>query len=273
MNGHGHQRIRTARILYELEVPIVYGAWVMRHREFVLVRIDADDGTSGFAYCLTRDGPIPEIVARTIAPRYVGRSGVDPPPGLLRHAVLEPRRPRRRHRHAQPLDRRHRRLGPRLQDHAGSRSPPPSALHEPVRLPATAIVGYPPSLGPDAVADQVAELWAARLAALQGADRSRPRRVRRAACAPPGRRHRRDGSASTPTWSSARPTTSPASTPASPTSSSDGSRTSCRPATRRSSPTAAGRRRRRWRWETSKAARTTRRRCSATRPSTCCAST
>ena len=33
-------------ILYELAVPIVFGAWVMRHREFVLVRIDADDGTS-----------------------------------------------------------------------------------------------------------------------------------------------------------------------------------------------------------------------------------
>src|SRR4051794_8389203 len=76
-------RIRTARIRCELEVPIVYGAWVMRHREFVLVRIDADDGSRGFAYCLTRDGPVPEIVGRTIAPRYVGTAVGDPRPAFF----------------------------------------------------------------------------------------------------------------------------------------------------------------------------------------------
>ena len=32
---------------------------------------------------------------------------------------------------------------------------------DPVRLPATAIVGYPPSIGPEAVAAQIAALWAA----------------------------------------------------------------------------------------------------------------
>lgn len=153
-------QIRTARILYELEVPIVYGAWVMRHREFVLVRIDADDGTSGFAYCLTRDGPIPEIVARTIAPRYIGCSAVDPRPAYYEtlhsnHAV-----------HAAGIGMR----SLSIVDIAAwdlsckiTEVPIADAIGsaDPVRLPATAIVGYPPSLGPETVAEQVGELWAA----------------------------------------------------------------------------------------------------------------
>jgi L-alanine-DL-glutamate epimerase-like enolase superfamily enzyme len=153
-------QIRTARVLYELEVPIVYGAWVMRHREFVLVRIDADDGTSGFAYCLTRDGPIPEIVARTIAPRYVGSSAVDPRPAYYdalysNHAV-----------HAAGIGMR----SLSIVDIAAwdlcariTGVPIAAAVGnaEPIRLPATAIVGYPPSLGPEAVAEQVDDLWTA----------------------------------------------------------------------------------------------------------------
>jgi L-alanine-DL-glutamate epimerase-like enolase superfamily enzyme len=153
-------RVRTARILYELEVPIVYGAWVMRHREFVLVRIDADDGTSGFAYCLTRDGPVPEIVARTVAPRYVGCSAVEPEAAFFdalysNHAV-----------HAAGIGMR----SLSIVDIAAwdlackIRSVTIAAAlgsPEPVRLPATAIVGYPPSLGPDAVAGQVEGLWGA----------------------------------------------------------------------------------------------------------------
>lgn len=153
-------RVRTARILYELEVPIVYGAWVMRHREFVLVRIDADDGTSGFAYCLTRDGPVPEIIARTVGPRYVGCSAVEPEAAFFdalysNHAV-----------HAAGIGMR----SLSIVDIAAwdlackIRSVTIAAAlgsPEPVRLPATAIVGYPPSLGPDAVAGQVEGLWGA----------------------------------------------------------------------------------------------------------------
>ena len=153
-------QVRTARILYELEVPIVYGPWVMRHREFVLVRIDADDGSTGFAYCLTRDGPVPEIVARTIAPRYVGVSAADPRAAFFdtlysNHAV-----------HASGIGMR----SLSVVDIAAwdlackiDGVPIAAALGapDPVRLPATAIVGYPPSLGPDAVADQVAGLSAA----------------------------------------------------------------------------------------------------------------
>lgn len=131
----------------------------MRHREFVLVRIDADDGTSGFAYCLTRDGPVPEIVARTIAPHYVGASAVDPATPYYtalyaNHAV-----------HAAGIGMRSLSivdvaawdLSCKVQGHSIAAA---LGAPQPVRLPATAIVGYPPSLGPGVVAEQIHSLWA-----------------------------------------------------------------------------------------------------------------
>ena len=78
--------VRVVTVLHRLEFPIAFGTWVMRHREFALVRIDAESGLRGFAYCLTRDGPLAAIVARTIAPVYVGRP-VDDPGGSF-HAAL-----------------------------------------------------------------------------------------------------------------------------------------------------------------------------------------
>ena len=33
-------RVRAATILHQLQVPIVFGTWIMRHREFFLVRVD-----------------------------------------------------------------------------------------------------------------------------------------------------------------------------------------------------------------------------------------
>jgi hypothetical protein len=80
--------VRAATILHRLPEPIVFDSWVMSHREFCLVRVDSDTGHSGFAYCLTRDGPVAPIVDRTIAPQYVDGSVIDKesthdPDGLL----------------------------------------------------------------------------------------------------------------------------------------------------------------------------------------------
>ena len=61
-------RVRVATILHVLDVPIVFGTWIMRHREFALVRVDAESGQSGFAYGLTRDGPLGALVERTSPP-------------------------------------------------------------------------------------------------------------------------------------------------------------------------------------------------------------
>ena len=57
-------KVRVATINHILPVPIIYGNWIMDHREFALVRVDLENGTSGFAYGLTRDGPIRAIVHR-----------------------------------------------------------------------------------------------------------------------------------------------------------------------------------------------------------------
>ena len=84
-------KVRTVTIKHMLATPIVYGEWVMRHREFTLVGIDAESGLRGFAYCLFRDGPVAEIVSRSIAPVYVGSPVTAPRGGFLPGVVDQPR--------------------------------------------------------------------------------------------------------------------------------------------------------------------------------------
>jgi L-alanine-DL-glutamate epimerase-like enolase superfamily enzyme len=50
----------------------------MRHREFVLVRVRASSGHVGFAFTLTRDAPIDAALRSSVAGRYVGASFEDP---------------------------------------------------------------------------------------------------------------------------------------------------------------------------------------------------
>jgi L-alanine-DL-glutamate epimerase-like enolase superfamily enzyme len=151
--------VRAATILCRLEVPIHFGTWVMRHREFALVRVDAESGHAGFAYCLTRDGPVAAIVERSIAPVYVGQPATDPESVFYKtlwtnHAV-----------HAAGIGMRAlsvvdiaawdlaaRLAGKSMARYLGG---------EPRSLPVTAIAGYPPSIGPQATAEQVRQLWEA----------------------------------------------------------------------------------------------------------------
>ena len=150
--------VRVVTVLHRLEVPITFGTWVMRHREFALVRIDAESGLRGFAYCLTRDGPLAAIVARTIAPTYVGRA-VDDPGGSF-HAALWTNNAV----HAAGLGMRAlsvvdiaawdlaaKSAGRNMTEFLGGRRE---------RMPVTGIVGYPPSISPAATVDQIAGLWA-----------------------------------------------------------------------------------------------------------------
>ena len=150
--------VRVATVLHELEVPIVFGSWVMRHREFALVRIDAESGLRGFAYCLTRDGPLAALVGRTIAPAYRGRP-VDDPSGAF-HAALWSNNAV----HAAGLGMRAlsvvdiaawdlaaKAAGRNMTEFLGGKRAP---------MPVTGIVGYPPSISPAATVDQIAGLWA-----------------------------------------------------------------------------------------------------------------
>lgn len=152
-------RVRVATILHVLEVPIVFGTWVMRHREFALVRVDAESGLAGFAYCLTRDGPLGALVERTIAPAYVGREVRDPESSF--HAALWTNNAV----HAAGLGMR----ALSVVDIAAWDLAARSAGQDIAtflgggrqRMPVTGIVGYPPSISPEATVDQIAGLWAA----------------------------------------------------------------------------------------------------------------
>lgn len=150
--------VRVVTVLHELETPITFGTWLMRHREFALIRIDAESGTRGFAYCLTRDGPLAALVARTIAPVYVGRPADDP--GGSFHAALWTNNAI----HAAGLGMRAlsvvdiaawdlaaRLAGRNMTEFLGGTRGP---------MPVTGIVGYPPSISPAATVDQIARLWA-----------------------------------------------------------------------------------------------------------------
>ncbi len=149
--------VRVVTVLHKLETAITFGTWVMRHREFALVGIDSESGLRGFAYCLTRDGPLAALVARTIAPLYVSRS-VDDPSGAFHGALWANNAV-----HAAGLGMRAmsvvdvaawdlaaKSAGRNMTEFLGGKR---------VAMPVTGIVGYPPSISPAATVDQIAELW------------------------------------------------------------------------------------------------------------------
>jgi len=151
-------RVRAATILHQLQVPIVFGTWIMRHREFLLVRVDSESGLSGFAFGLTRDGPSAAIVDRTIAPQYVDQDVDDPEASFFKalwsnNAV-----------HAAGIGMRAlsvvdiaawdlaaKAKGQNITAYLGG---------ERVRMPVTGIVGYPPSISPEETVAQIDALWA-----------------------------------------------------------------------------------------------------------------
>jgi len=56
----------------QLPAPVIFGEWIMRHREFALVRVRSSAGLDGYAYTLTRDGAVAEQIRKMIGPIYVG---------------------------------------------------------------------------------------------------------------------------------------------------------------------------------------------------------
>jgi L-alanine-DL-glutamate epimerase-like enolase superfamily enzyme len=151
-------RVRVAVLKHHLSTPIYYGEWIMRHREFVLVRVDTKEGLSGFAYGLTRDGPISQIIGRSIAPAYIGGSIQDPTTIFFKalwtnHAV-----------HASGIGMRALSLVDIAVWDALARSKELSLTRllggQPTPLPATAIVGYPPDTPAEEVQEQVLILLA-----------------------------------------------------------------------------------------------------------------
>ena len=145
--------IQVATIRAPLPEVIRFGPWVMEHREFALCRAEATTGTVGHAFVYTRDGPIAGFVDRNIAPMYVGESLGDPTEIHWRaawsnNAIL-----------ASGLGLRALSLVDLAVWDLAARLKQTSVTRllggEPQALPATAIIGYPPTLTADQVREQV----------------------------------------------------------------------------------------------------------------------
>jgi len=69
--------VSVATIQGSLPAPVVFGDWIMRHREYAVVRVSTASGHVGWAFTLTRDGTVAEQIRKTIAPVYVGEDPAD----------------------------------------------------------------------------------------------------------------------------------------------------------------------------------------------------
>ena len=69
--------ISCAMIQAELPAPVIFGDWIMKHREFVVVRVTTSSGHHGWAFTLTRDGVVAEQILKTISIVYLGQSPDD----------------------------------------------------------------------------------------------------------------------------------------------------------------------------------------------------
>src|SRR5579884_2590143 len=150
--------VKVATLRAPLPVPVVFGNWVMRHREFALCGVVAGDGTVGVSYCYTRDGPIAELVRRLVAPHYLGGDPADAADLFDRaawsnNAILASGAG---HRALSTVDVAAWDLAAKLQ-----RRPIEELVGgTPRRQLATAIVGYPPSMTLEELDEQVRGLLA-----------------------------------------------------------------------------------------------------------------
>jgi L-alanine-DL-glutamate epimerase-like enolase superfamily enzyme len=150
--------VEVMTIKSPLAVKIEFGPWVMEHREFAFCRIATDGDLAGTAYVYTRDGPIDAFVRRNIAPMYVGQPLDDP--ASLHWAAAWSNNPIL----ASGLGLRALSLVDLAAwDLAAKAAGKPIARYlggETSPMPATAIIGYPPTMTAEQVATQVEELYA-----------------------------------------------------------------------------------------------------------------
>jgi L-alanine-DL-glutamate epimerase-like enolase superfamily enzyme len=143
----------------QLPAPVIFGDWVMKTREFALVRVRTSSGPAGYAYTLTRDGAVADQIRKTIARVYVGTDVAD------REATFTLAWRRSLASHAAGIglralsivdlacwDLAARQAERSIADLLGGRNR---------AMPATAIIGYPPgTMGPEETGAQTAQLYA-----------------------------------------------------------------------------------------------------------------
>ena len=72
-------RVEAWHCRIALQTPIVLGDLVIKHRDFVIVRVGASDGLQGAAYALSRGAPVDLVVTELLAPVLLGRNALDIP--------------------------------------------------------------------------------------------------------------------------------------------------------------------------------------------------
>lgn len=149
--------VSVATIDAALPAPVVFGDWIIRHRQYAVVRVTISTGHQGWAFTLTRDGAVAAQIRQTIAPAYLGGDPAE------RERLYRLAWRRSLASHAAGVGLRalsivdlavwdvaaklaDRSIADLLGGHNGA-------------MPATAIIGYPPSLmGPEETGKQTAEL-------------------------------------------------------------------------------------------------------------------
>ena len=152
--------VSVATIEGALPAPVVFGDWIMRHREYAVVRVTTSTGHQGWAFTLTRDGAVAEQIRKSIAPVYLGQD----PAERERLFRVATRRSLACHssgiglRALSIVDLAVWDVAAKIADTSiagllGGRNEP---------MPATAIIGYPPAqMGPEETGKQTAELYEA----------------------------------------------------------------------------------------------------------------
>lgn len=151
--------ISVATIQGQLPAPVIFGDWVMNHREFVVVRLRTQSGHEGWSFTLTRDGACAEQIRKSIAPVYIGTDVAD------REKTFKTAKGRTYGSHSAGVGLRAlsqvdlaawdvaaRMADKSIAEFLGGKTAP---------MPATAIIGYPPALmNPQKIGEQVKGLYA-----------------------------------------------------------------------------------------------------------------
>lgn len=158
MNPNAISRIRAATIQASLPDPVIFGDWIMKTREFVVVEVELSNGQYGHAFTLTRDGAVAEQIRKTLRQIYMGTDIND----IESTYVTAKRRSLASHSAGIGLralsmidlacwDARARNEDKSISELLkGPRTP----------MPATAIIGYPPGkMGPPEIREQVKNLY------------------------------------------------------------------------------------------------------------------
>lgn len=150
--------INVATVAGELPAPVVFGDWIMKTREYVVVKVTLNSGVEGWAFTLTRDGAVAEHIRKTLKNIYLGTKAED----VEKTYTTALRRSLASHSAGLGLralsmldlatwDARAKQSNQSISTLLGGSLEP---------MPATAIIGYPPAkMGGPEVYEQVSELY------------------------------------------------------------------------------------------------------------------